>query len=112
MWYLGFWIAFQIRATADFRSLNFLSDIRPGMPFQTSIRRSPLASRTCGGRAVPRADFDAMLAGRLDLYPEYTGTSYTAILHHQPITDPRAVYEQVKAEYGQKFGIAVSDPLG
>jgi len=55
---------------------------------------------------------DAMLAGRLDLYPEYTGTSYTAILHHQPITDPRAVYEQVKAEYAQKFGVAVSDPLG
>ncbi len=55
---------------------------------------------------------DAMLAGRIDLYPEYTGTSYTAILHHQPITDPRSVYEQVKAEYAQKFGVAVSDPLG
>ena len=55
---------------------------------------------------------DAMLAGRLDLYPEYTGTAYTAILHHQPITDPRAVYEQVKAEYAQKFGVAVSEPLG
>ncbi|MEO7971200.1 MAG: glycine betaine ABC transporter substrate-binding protein [bacterium] len=55
---------------------------------------------------------DAMLAGRLDLYPEYTGTSYTAILHHQPITDPRAVYEQVKTEYAQKFGVAVSEPLG
>ena len=55
---------------------------------------------------------DAMLAGRLDVYPEYTGTSYTAILHHQPITDPRAVYDQVKAEYAQKFGIAVSQPLG
>ncbi len=55
---------------------------------------------------------DAMLASRLDLYPEYTGTSYTAILHHQPITDPRAVYEQVKAEYAQKFGVAVSEPLG
>jgi osmoprotectant transport system permease protein len=55
---------------------------------------------------------DAMLAGRLDIYPEYTGTSYTAILHHQPITDPRAVYEQVKTEYAQKFGIAVSEPLG
>jgi glycine betaine/choline ABC-type transport system substrate-binding protein len=55
---------------------------------------------------------DALLAGRLDLYPEYTGTSYTAILHHQPITDPRAVYEQVKVEYAQKFSVAVSDPLG
>jgi osmoprotectant transport system permease protein len=55
---------------------------------------------------------DAMLAGRLDVYPEYTGTSYTAILHHQPISDPRAVYEQVKTEYAQKFSVAVSDPLG
>jgi osmoprotectant transport system permease protein len=55
---------------------------------------------------------DALLAGRLDLYPEYTGTSYTAILHHQPITDPRKVYEQVKTEYAQKFNAAVSEPLG
>jgi glycine betaine/choline ABC-type transport system substrate-binding protein len=55
---------------------------------------------------------DALLAGRLDLYPEYTGTSYTAILHHQPITDPRKVYEQVKTEYAQKFNVAVSEPLG
>ncbi|MEP6742184.1 MAG: glycine betaine ABC transporter substrate-binding protein [bacterium] len=55
---------------------------------------------------------DAMLGGRLDIYPEYTGTSYTAILHHQPITDPRAVYEQVKKEYAEKFGVAVSEPLG
>lgn len=55
---------------------------------------------------------DAMLAGRLDIYPEYTGTSYTAILHHPPITDPRAVYDQVKTEYAQKFGVAVSEPLG
>jgi osmoprotectant transport system permease protein len=55
---------------------------------------------------------DALLAGRLDLYPEYTGTSYTAILHHQPITDPRKVYEQVRTEYAQKFNVAVSEPLG
>ena len=55
---------------------------------------------------------DAMLAGRLDAYPEYTGTSYTAILHHQPITYPRAVYDQVKTEYAQKFNVALSDPLG
>ena len=33
---------------------------------------------------------EAMVAGTLDLYPEYTGTSYTAILHHEPISDPRA----------------------
>ena len=55
---------------------------------------------------------DALLAGKIDLYPEYTGTSYTAILKHAPITDPRAVYEQVKKEYAEKFNLVVSDPLG
>jgi osmoprotectant transport system permease protein len=55
---------------------------------------------------------DALLAGKIDLYPEYTGTSYTAILKHSPITDPRAVYAQVKQEYAEKFHVVVSAPLG
>ena len=55
---------------------------------------------------------EALVAGTLDLYPEYTGTSFTAILHHAPITDPRAVYDQVKQEYADKFKVAVSQPLG
>jgi glycine betaine/choline ABC-type transport system substrate-binding protein len=55
---------------------------------------------------------EAMLAGKMDLYPEYTGTSYTAILHHAPISDPRAVHDQVKREYREKFQIAVTDSLG
>lgn len=54
----------------------------------------------------------AMTAGELDLYPEYTGTAYTAILKHQPIADPKAVYDQTKAEYAEKFGLAISPSLG
>ena len=55
---------------------------------------------------------DALVSGTIDLYPEYTGTSFTAILHHKPISDPRAVYEQVKHEYADKFRVEVSPPLG
>lgn len=55
---------------------------------------------------------EALVSGTLDLYPEYTGTSYTAILQHQPISDPRTVYEQVKQEYASKFNLVVSEPLG
>ena len=55
---------------------------------------------------------EALVAGTLDLYPEYTGTSFTAILHHEPITDPRVVYEQIKREYADKFKIEVSPSLG
>jgi osmoprotectant transport system permease protein len=54
----------------------------------------------------------ALVAGQIDLYPEYTGTSFTAILHHPPITDPKAVYDQVKREYLQEFNVEVSQPLG
>jgi osmoprotectant transport system substrate-binding protein/osmoprotectant transport system permease protein len=55
---------------------------------------------------------EALVAGTLDIYPEYTGTSFTAILQHAPITDPRAVYDQVKQEYADKFRVEVSQPLG
>ncbi|HSK63194.1 MAG TPA: glycine betaine ABC transporter substrate-binding protein [Pyrinomonadaceae bacterium] len=55
---------------------------------------------------------EALVSGTLDLYPEYTGTSFTAILHHAPLTDPRAVYNQVKQEYAEKFNVEVSAPVG
>ena len=55
---------------------------------------------------------EALVSGTLDLYPEYTGTSYTAILHHKPISDPRAVYDQVKQDYVGKFNVDVSAPIG
>lgn len=54
----------------------------------------------------------ALIAGEIDCYPEYTGTAYTAILQHQAITDPLLVYEQVKREYAEKFNVEVGPPLG
>src|SRR5947208_2981109 len=54
----------------------------------------------------------ALIGGQIDLYPEYTGTAFTAILHHQPITDPKAVYNQVQLEYSSQFNLWVSSPLG
>jgi glycine betaine/choline ABC-type transport system substrate-binding protein len=54
----------------------------------------------------------ALVAGQIDCYPEYTGTSYVEILKHAPDTDPRAVYEQVKREYAEKFKVEVGPPLG
>lgn len=55
---------------------------------------------------------EALVAGKIDLYPEYTGTSYTAILKHSPITDTLEVYNQVRKEYLEKFNVDVSAPLG
>jgi glycine betaine/choline ABC-type transport system substrate-binding protein len=53
-----------------------------------------------------------ILAGRIDIYPEYTGTALTAILKEPPVSDKSAVYERVKSEYGQKFHLTLGPPLG
>jgi osmoprotectant transport system permease protein len=54
----------------------------------------------------------ALLAGDVDVYAEYTGTAYTALLGHAPLTDAGAVLRQVRAEYATRFDLEVSAPLG
>ena len=55
---------------------------------------------------------ESLVAGSIDAYPEYTGTSYMAILKHPLDTDPRRVYETVKKDYAEKFNVEVGPPLG
>ena len=54
----------------------------------------------------------AILAGRIDVYPEYTGTALTAILKEKPTGDRAQTYDQVKAEYGQRFDLILGPTLG
>jgi glycine betaine/choline ABC-type transport system substrate-binding protein len=54
----------------------------------------------------------AILAGRIDIYPEYTGTALTAVLKEQPSGDRQEVYRRVKQGYESKFGLSVGPPLG
>ena len=53
-----------------------------------------------------------LVAGQIDMYVEYTGTAFTAILKHPPLSDPRAVYDQVKADYVSLFNLEWLQPLG
>lgn len=55
---------------------------------------------------------EAVKAGEIDGYVEYTGTAFTAILQQQPITDPQEVYQQVQNLYKQKFNLEVMESLG
>ena len=54
----------------------------------------------------------AILAGRVDIYPEYTGTARTSVLKQQPSGDKRDVYQRVKRDYANRFGLSVGPPLG
>src|SRR6266568_7772186 len=54
----------------------------------------------------------AILGGRIDIYPEYTGTALTAIPKQKPEGSREQVYQQVKNEYANRFALAVGPPLG
>ena len=55
---------------------------------------------------------EAVKAGDIDGYVEYTGTAFTAILKQKVITAPQVVYQQVKKAYTEKFNLVVLDSLG
>ena len=54
----------------------------------------------------------ALLAGEIDLYPEYSGTALVAVLKEPIQTDPAAVLRLVRAEYASRFHMAWLDSLG
>jgi osmoprotectant transport system substrate-binding protein len=59
----------------------------------------------------------ALLAGRIDTYVEYTGTALAAVLKETPSKEKPAfghadVFDLVKREYARRFGLEVMPPLG
>src|SRR5262249_24622724 len=54
----------------------------------------------------------SLISGRIDLYPEYTGTALTAILKRPIESDRSAVYNTVKNEYEKRFHLSVIEHLG
>jgi len=54
----------------------------------------------------------AILAGRIDIYPEYTGTAVAAVLKETPQGSRQAVYDRVQSEYARRFDLKIGPPLG
>ncbi len=54
----------------------------------------------------------ALVAGRIDAYVEYTGTALTAILKQPVDRDPQAVLSTVRKLYASRYAVIVADPLG
>jgi osmoprotectant transport system permease protein len=114
---LGVWRSLRGRSTSETSARVVVAS----KDFTESILLAEIVAQSLERRGVTvnrqyelggNLPHDALVGGRVDLYPEYTGTAYTAILHHPPITDPRAVYDQVKREYAERFNAEVSPPLG
>jgi len=54
----------------------------------------------------------AIISGRIDMYPEYTGTALTAILKQNPAGSSEQVYDRVKSEYSSRFNLELGPPFG
>jgi len=54
----------------------------------------------------------AITSGGIDLYVEYTGTAYTAVLKHPPVADRDSVYRTVARDYARQFGLVWGKPFG
>ncbi len=54
----------------------------------------------------------AIVAGQLDVYVEYTGTAYAAILQLPPERDPLRVRQTVDSIYRARWGLVWTEPLG
>ena len=53
----------------------------------------------------------AMVAGEIDVYPEYTGTALTAVLKQKPVNDPAEALVIVRRGYAP-LGLEWLDPFG
>ena len=54
----------------------------------------------------------AILAGRIDIYPEYSGTALTAILKQPASADKADAYQRVKKEYERRFDLTLGPAFG
>jgi len=54
----------------------------------------------------------AILSGRIDIYPEYTGTALTAVLKEKATGDRSDVFQRVKSEYERRFGLTLGPAFG
>ncbi len=113
------------------RSLRFRAALRRARTILSSApRTSP--SRSCSGELlaqeieaksqlkVERRFYlagsyicqQALVAGRIDAYVEYTGTALTAILKQPLDRDPQSVLDTVRNLYASRYQVTVAEPLG
>jgi osmoprotectant transport system substrate-binding protein len=54
----------------------------------------------------------AITSGQIDLYVEYTGTAYTAVLKFPTLKDADSLRRAVAAEYARRFDLVWGQPFG
>ncbi len=55
---------------------------------------------------------EALKSGDIDVYGEFTGTAYGALLGESELTDPQAVYDHVKQVFEEEYSLYWLEELG
>ncbi|MBD2252763.1 glycine betaine ABC transporter substrate-binding protein [Nostoc parmelioides] len=97
-----------IVASKDFTEQDILGEILAQQIEETTNLKVSRRPRL-GGSFVCH---NAILAGKIDAYIEYTGTAFTGILKQPVINNPQVVYEKLKQAYSQQFQLEVMPSLG
>lgn len=56
--------------------------------------------------------FNALIAGDVDMYVDYTGTLYGSFLKHPPLSDIKKVYDISKQELAEKYNLILLPQIG
>ena len=56
--------------------------------------------------------FEALKNGDIDVYPEYTGSAYSAVLEQSETLSPQETYDYVKQAYEERYGITWLGDMG
>jgi osmoprotectant transport system substrate-binding protein len=130
---LGVLLGFVIATGLVFSGVFALIDLRDGKKAERSITIGSKADtegvllaeimatliETRAGLGVVRKTalggtnicFEALRAGEIDLYPEYTGTALVAILDRPVVNDAERAYQIVREELARKEELILLPPL-
>jgi osmoprotectant transport system permease protein len=104
---------FQTSATITIGSKNFTEQVILGELLAQQIENHTKIKvdrqLNLGGTFICH---EAVRAGKIAGYVEYTGTSLTAILKQDPIKNPQVVFDKIKQAYDRQFQLEVMSPLG
>lgn len=91
-------------------SKNFGENIIVGEIYAAALERAGFAVERHMNLGSTQIAMAAMERGDIDLYPEYTGTGLIDVLHMQPMRDAKMLYERVRMQYQERYGMAWLQP--
>lgn len=86
-------------------SKNFGEDITIAEIYAAALEHSNIPVERHMNLGSTQIAMAAMERGDIDLYPEYTGTGLIDVLHLPPMRDAKQLYQRVRMQYQERYGM-------